>query len=207
MHSHFYDNDIHRSPGPPICLPAPAVPGGPRRRRGSRRRSTRSRGRTARSSPTSSRPGNAANRAHGFRTYFTEDGIRVVPRTEETPSWGVGAVARRARSRREGDGAGAEATIRPEGTGSATRGARSWSGTRTPARIGAGVHDRGRGPRSRGPSDRPPMRPPRAVRRDRRSRPTGERIVIVQLELTGTTPSPPFSTDGQAIHFRDSAAW
>jgi hypothetical protein len=29
----------------------------------------------------------APNRAHGFRTYFTEVGIRVVPRTEEDPSW------------------------------------------------------------------------------------------------------------------------
>ena len=29
----------------------------------------------------------APNRAHGFRTYFTSEGIRVVPRTEATPSW------------------------------------------------------------------------------------------------------------------------
>jgi hypothetical protein len=29
----------------------------------------------------------APNRAQGFRTYFTEDGIRVVPRPEEKPSW------------------------------------------------------------------------------------------------------------------------
>jgi hypothetical protein len=29
----------------------------------------------------------APNRAHGFRTYFTEAGIRVVPRTSEGPSW------------------------------------------------------------------------------------------------------------------------
>ena len=29
----------------------------------------------------------APNRAHGLRTYFTEDGIRVVPRTEDVPSW------------------------------------------------------------------------------------------------------------------------
>ncbi len=29
----------------------------------------------------------APNRAQGFRTYFAESGIRVVPRTEETPSW------------------------------------------------------------------------------------------------------------------------
>jgi len=29
----------------------------------------------------------APNRAHGFRTYFTERGIRVLPRTEATPSW------------------------------------------------------------------------------------------------------------------------
>ena len=29
----------------------------------------------------------APNRAHGFRTYFTADGIHVVPRTESTPSW------------------------------------------------------------------------------------------------------------------------
>ena len=29
----------------------------------------------------------APNRAHGFRTYFTDGGIRVIPRTEERPSW------------------------------------------------------------------------------------------------------------------------
>jgi hypothetical protein len=29
----------------------------------------------------------APNRAHGFRIYFTETGIRVVPRTEAEPSW------------------------------------------------------------------------------------------------------------------------
>ena len=29
----------------------------------------------------------APNRAHGFRTYFTEDGIRVVPQADEEPSW------------------------------------------------------------------------------------------------------------------------
>jgi hypothetical protein len=32
----------------------------------------------------------APNRAQGLRTYFTPDGIRVVPRTEESPSWQVG---------------------------------------------------------------------------------------------------------------------
>jgi len=29
----------------------------------------------------------AANRTQGFRTYFTEDGIRVVPQADEEPSW------------------------------------------------------------------------------------------------------------------------
>jgi hypothetical protein len=29
----------------------------------------------------------APNRAQGFRTYFTEKGIRLIPRTEEAPSW------------------------------------------------------------------------------------------------------------------------
>ena len=29
----------------------------------------------------------APNRAQGFRTYFTEDGIRVVPRAGEKPEW------------------------------------------------------------------------------------------------------------------------
>ncbi|MCX7829777.1 MAG: hypothetical protein N2445_01770, partial [Acidobacteria bacterium] len=29
----------------------------------------------------------APNRAQGFRTYFTEEGIKVVSRTEEEPSW------------------------------------------------------------------------------------------------------------------------
>lgn len=29
----------------------------------------------------------AANRAQGFRSYFTEKGVRLVPRTEEKPSW------------------------------------------------------------------------------------------------------------------------
>ena len=32
----------------------------------------------------------APNRAHGFRTYFTEDGIRVVPRTEQEDAWELG---------------------------------------------------------------------------------------------------------------------
>ena len=32
----------------------------------------------------------APNRAQGFRTYFTDDGIRVVPRTEDPPSWNWG---------------------------------------------------------------------------------------------------------------------
>jgi hypothetical protein len=34
----------------------------------------------------------APNRAQGLRTYFTPDGIRVVPRTEESPSWQLGLV-------------------------------------------------------------------------------------------------------------------
>ena len=29
----------------------------------------------------------APNRAHGLRSYFTRDGIHVVPRTQESPSW------------------------------------------------------------------------------------------------------------------------
>jgi len=29
----------------------------------------------------------APNRAHNLRTYFTPDGIRVIPRTEATPTW------------------------------------------------------------------------------------------------------------------------
>jgi len=29
----------------------------------------------------------APNRAHGLRTYFTEEGIRVVPRGDDVPSW------------------------------------------------------------------------------------------------------------------------
>jgi hypothetical protein len=29
----------------------------------------------------------APNRAHNFRTYFTDSGIRVIPRTDERPSW------------------------------------------------------------------------------------------------------------------------
>jgi len=29
----------------------------------------------------------AANRTHDFRTYFTREGIRVIPRTEDSPSW------------------------------------------------------------------------------------------------------------------------
>jgi len=29
----------------------------------------------------------APNRAQGFRTHFTDEGIRVVPRTGEMPSW------------------------------------------------------------------------------------------------------------------------
>ncbi len=32
----------------------------------------------------------APNRAQGFRTYFTPAGIRVIPRTETTPSWELG---------------------------------------------------------------------------------------------------------------------
>ena len=41
----------------------------------------------------------APNRAHGFRTYFTEQGIRVIPRTESPPSWEWGlSLARWGRS-------------------------------------------------------------------------------------------------------------
>ena len=29
----------------------------------------------------------APNREHDFTTYFTDEGIRVIPRTEENPSW------------------------------------------------------------------------------------------------------------------------
>jgi hypothetical protein len=29
----------------------------------------------------------APNRAHGFRTYFTEGGLRVIPRQQDAPSW------------------------------------------------------------------------------------------------------------------------
>ena len=36
----------------------------------------------------------APNRAHGFRTYFTGDGIRVVPREEPAPSWQWGLALR-----------------------------------------------------------------------------------------------------------------
>jgi hypothetical protein len=32
----------------------------------------------------------APNRAHNLRTYFTPDGVRVVPRTSETPEWNWG---------------------------------------------------------------------------------------------------------------------
>ncbi len=32
----------------------------------------------------------APNRAHGFRSYFNEKGVRLVPRTEEKPSWELG---------------------------------------------------------------------------------------------------------------------
>jgi hypothetical protein len=32
----------------------------------------------------------APNRAHGLRTYFTSQGIRVIPREEENPSWQLG---------------------------------------------------------------------------------------------------------------------
>src|SRR5262245_31235012 len=32
----------------------------------------------------------APNRAHGFRTYFTPEGIRVGPREESEPAWGGG---------------------------------------------------------------------------------------------------------------------
>ena len=34
----------------------------------------------------------AANRAQNLRTYFTQDGIRVIPRTKEDPSWQVGLL-------------------------------------------------------------------------------------------------------------------
>src|SRR6185503_1008714 len=29
----------------------------------------------------------ATNRAHGFRTWFGDEGIRVIPRSEDAPSW------------------------------------------------------------------------------------------------------------------------
>jgi hypothetical protein len=32
----------------------------------------------------------APNRAHDFRTYFTEEGVRIVPRTESEPTWELG---------------------------------------------------------------------------------------------------------------------
>jgi hypothetical protein len=70
----------------------------------------------------------APNRAHGFRTFFSEKGIRAVPRLERegTWEWSLQWV---------GYGRGSDivpvpaATVAPQGTGSSTGAARSPSGT------------------------------------------------------------------------------
>jgi len=44
----------------------------------------------------------APNRAHGFQTYFTNEGFRVVPRTEEASwTWGLALVEQAAGVRRQ----------------------------------------------------------------------------------------------------------
>ncbi len=142
----------------------------------------------------------APNRAHGFRTYFTDDGIRVIPRTEEAPSWewGLSLV-----------GYGRGGTLWPA------------SGARLSPIENRIDYDRGgivewyvndpRGleqgftlverPENQGAG--PAARTVRPAGPGSKLLPEGERegAVYVQLALTGSL-NPAFSTDGQAIDFQ-----
>jgi hypothetical protein len=141
----------------------------------------------------------APNRAQGFRTYFTETGIRVVPRTRSEPGWewGLGLL----------------------GVG---RGERLWDvdAPRQNPVEGRIEYDRGdvvewyvNGPDGleqgftlwRRPEDGHTeatlTTPPRGPREAPVETARREQLAFVELALTGTL-DPVFSTDGRAIDFR-----
>jgi hypothetical protein len=142
----------------------------------------------------------APNRAHGFRSYFTGDGMRVIPRTESEPSWEWG-LALVGYGRGENVWPVAKASLRPSGNridydrggiiefyvndpGGVEQGFKLWA---PPEQQDAAAAT----------TVTPPGGPLSARLND------GERynVAFVEIALTGTL-QPAFSTDGQAIDFR-----
>ncbi len=145
----------------------------------------------------------APNRAQNFRTYFAGRGIRVVPRTEESPSWEWGLAL-------SGYGRGgrvwqvAEPTVRPAGNRvEYARGRVEEWYENSPRGLKQGFTLAAPPEEPRGddvgavadtvPPGGPQGSPPDAGRKGQ--------AVFVQLELSGTL-DPVFATDGQAIDFR-----
>ena len=141
----------------------------------------------------------APNRAHGFRTYFAEEGIRVVPRTEDEPSWEWGLTL-------VGYGRGdlvwpvSEAWLRPaENRIDYARGGIVEWYVNAPRGLEQGFtllerpDDQDVGPAV---TRAAPSGTPTALL----SRGEPDRAVYVELGLTGNL-SPTLSTDGQAIDF------
>jgi len=129
----------------------------------------------------------APNRAQGFRTYFTDRGIRVVPRTGEQPAWEWGLTLVRY---------GRGAVIRP--VAAAARSAQS-------NRIN---YDRGdvaewyvNGPKGLKQSFQLGA-PPEGVTRPGDRPAKANEPAFLELVLTGDL-SPFISADGQVIEFRD----
>ncbi len=140
----------------------------------------------------------APNRAHGFRSYFTPEGIRVVPRTEPSPSWqwGLALVAY---------GRGAEAWPLPASSLLA-------AGNRVDYRRGVLEEWFVNSPRGLEHGFFLPAPPEKVAEQTRAAScataPPGrgrklapDDLVHLDLELTGDL-DPVFSTDGLAIDFR-----
>jgi len=145
----------------------------------------------------------APNRAHNLRAYFTPAGLRVVPRTEETPSWEWGlewvGYGRGGSSR-----AVPPATPAPEGARvDYRRGfADEWyentpRGLKHGFVLSAPPEEPGAGPAAA------PMAPG-TVAPGRGRQVSPERLIHVDLALTGTL-RPVFAEDGLAIDFETPA--
>jgi hypothetical protein len=154
----------------------------------------------------------APNRAHGFRTYFTDDGIRVITRTGERPSWEWGLSL---------TGYGRDGDVWPAEKGILTpeknrieydrgaivewyentpRGLKQGFTLAVPPEEAAAVSRDGNVTPMPGPARG--RRTHRAAARDAGRDPglDGDGLIFLNLQLTGTL-SPTISAGGQAIDF------
>jgi hypothetical protein len=141
----------------------------------------------------------APNRAHGFRIYFTEKGIRVIPRTESEPSWEWG-LALAGYGRAEHVWAVAPAELVPEKNRIeyARQGMTEWylndlEGLEQGFKLNVPPEEIGPPSGSDDSASPPGFRRPRDV--------YDHEPVYLVLSLTGSL-SPEISEDGQAISFR-----